>query len=142
RRRGRRRSCRPPASATARWRADGVASVELARVRPYPARTIEECVSPWLNSPTHKHVNSTWDVVNQFKINRDSGNLRRAVQTVYQLPDAGERDAHPVRPVVQLVGELVQRLVERERGQQRLPIVGRARQNRRVADRRRVAADE
>src|SRR2546426_9203357 len=56
--------------------------------------------------------------------------------------DALERDGHPIGAVVELVGQLVERLLEEERVEEDRPLLAIARQERRAIDRRPGSAQE
>src|SRR5229473_7645243 len=61
---------------------------------------------------------------------------------VHYLQNSSEWDPHPVRPAVELVAELVQRLLEQHRRQLEVEVIGRLRHERGGACGGEVAAQE
>ena len=59
-----------------------------------------------------------------------------------QAQQTGQWDMHPVRPIVQLIPELIQRLVDDEALQQRVHIIGLGRQESRAASREQIGAKD
>src|SRR5450759_1282667 len=66
---------------------------------------------------------------------------RASRRFLQQLHDAGQRDPHPVRTVVQLVCDLVERLLQKKRIEQHLHLIKRLRQDRRQVRGLHVAAE-